>query len=257
MSAAARAEMTMSDDRAVRVWASVGQQAEGRRPSVTHVCAAAVARVGVDGVGLSIMVSPILRETMYATDRTATELEELQLTFGEGPCVDTFTTGWPVLVADLRATGYETRWPAFTPAALRCGATAMFALPLRLGHLRLGAIDLYRAQPGLLDPDELADALVFAHAAGVVLLDTAARLEPDTAAMAWPPAVALADQALVHQATGMVSVQLGVSVETAFIRLRAFAYANDQPLSQVAATVVHRRLRFDPDPVPETPPLPG
>src|SRR6266511_4266736 len=79
MSAAARAEMTMSDDRAVRVWASVGQQAEGRRPSVTYVCAAAVARVGVDGVGLSIMVSPILRETRYSTDRTATEREDLQL----------------------------------------------------------------------------------------------------------------------------------------------------------------------------------
>src|SRR6266511_1582843 len=100
MSAAARAEMTMSDDRAVRVWASVGQQAEGRRPSVTYVCAAAVARVGVDGVGLSIMVSPILRETMYATDLTANDLEELQLTTGDGQGVATRSTGWPVRLGD-------------------------------------------------------------------------------------------------------------------------------------------------------------
>jgi hypothetical protein len=46
----------------------------------------------------------------------------------------------------------------------------------------------------------------------------------------------------------MVSVQLDVDVEEAFLRLRAYAYAGDRRLTEVAGDVVARRLRFDPDP---------
>jgi hypothetical protein len=72
--------------------------------SVAHVCAAAVVAVGVDGAGVTLMVSPTVRDTVHATDRAADELEEWQLTFGQGPCVDAFAAGGPVLVVDLGLT---------------------------------------------------------------------------------------------------------------------------------------------------------
>jgi len=53
------------------------------------------------------------------------------------------------------------------------------------------------------------------------------------------------DRIVVHQATGMVSAQLGVPVADALSRLRAFAVAADRALDQVAVDVVARKLRFE------------
>jgi ANTAR domain len=220
------------------VWAQVGRQSQGARVSVAHVCAAAVAGVGADGAAVTVVVNSTVRDTVHATDRVAGELEEWQLAFGQGPCVDAYAAGGPVLVMDLGLPGYSARWPAFTPAALDSGARALFALPMWIGAVRLGVLDLYRARPGALSPLELSDALAFADAAGVLLLDG----ESDDPTE---------HQAQVHQATGMILAQLAVNAETAFARLRAYAYAHDRRLGDVARDVVERRLRFDPDPPPD------
>jgi hypothetical protein len=185
---------------------------------------------------------------MYATDRVAAELEEWQLTFGQGPCVDTLTEDGPVLAGDLRSSDHLARWPAFARAALDSGARAVFALPLQVGAIRLGVLDLYRARPGSLGPHGLADALAFAETASMLLIDGAARARPETAELAWQRHDPTGDQAVVHQATGMILVQLGVTAEAAFARLRAHAYAHDRRLADVARDVVERRLRFESDP---------
>lgn len=238
----------MTNEQVLRVWTYVAQQSLGAPVTVAHVCAAAVAGVGVDGAGVTVMVSVTGSETMHATDYVATGLEELQLTFGQGPCVDTFTQGGPVLAADLAAPEYLVRWPAFTPAALDNGARAIFALPLQLGAIRWGALDLYRTRTGGLSPLELADALAFAETASMLLLDAAAGTPPDTAELAWQRGDPTAHHAEVHQATGMIIAQLGVSAQDAFARLRAYAYAHNRRLGDVARDVINRRLRIDPDP---------
>ena len=97
----------------------------------------------------------------------------------------------------------------------------------------------------------MADALTFAETVSVLLLDGAAGMQPDTAELTWQRDDPTAHQAQVHQATGMIIVQLGVPAETAFARLRAYAYAHDRPLGEVARDVVQRRMRFDPDPPDE------
>jgi hypothetical protein len=239
----------VSNDRVVRIWAQVARQSRGAPVTVAHVCSAAVDGVDVDGVGVTVMISPSVRETVNATDPVATGLEELQLTLGQGPCVDTFAVGGPVLAFDLSAPEYLARWPAFTPAALGIGARAVFALPLQVGAIRLGVMDLYRVRPGGLTPHELADALAYAETVCMLLLDAAAGAQPDSAELAWSRDDASSRDAVVHQATGMVLVQLGTSADAAFARLRAHAYAHDRRLSDVARDVVERRLRFDPDPV--------
>lgn len=237
----------MTDDRILRIWTLVAQQAASSPVSVSHVCAAAVDCVGVDGAGVSVIVNATLRETMHSTDAIAANLEELQVTLGQGPCVDTFDQGGPVLAADLTLPEYLSRWPGFTSAALDSGARAVFALPLQIGAIRLGALDLYRNRPGGLTPQQLADALAFAETAGMLLLDAAMGMGPDTAELVWQRDPT-AHQAQVHQATGMIIAQLGVSAETAFARLRAHAYADNRRLGDVARDVVERRLRFEPDP---------
>jgi hypothetical protein len=237
----------VSVDRVVRTWVQIALQSRGAPVSVAHVCAAAAHAVGVDGAGVTLMVSPTVRETVTATDTVATGLEEFQLTFGQGPCVDTFTEGGPVLAVDLRSRECLTRWPAFTPAALGIGARAVFALPLQVGAIRLGALDLYRLRPGGLSTHELADALAFADTVCMLLLDTAAGAQADTAELAWQREDPSSHHAVVHQATGMILVQLGCGADAAFARLRARAFADDRRLGDVARDVVERRLRFSPD----------
>jgi hypothetical protein len=228
----------------MRLWSLVVEQAHGGSAEVGHVCAAAMSATGVESAAITVMLPAVARETVYASDEVASELEELTATLGEGPSVDAFGGG-PVLVADLRAPECLVRWPVFAPAAVDAGVCAVFALPLQVGAIRLGVLDLYRARPGDLDSEQLADALMLADTACALLLDGAQRdgshvngRRPERAALQHPE---------VHQATGMIIAQLGVSAAVALIRLRAYAYAHDRRLRDVARDVVARRLRFHAD----------
>jgi hypothetical protein len=234
-------------ERLTRVWTAIALQAPGKDVTVADVCRAMVAELDVDGAGLTMTAGTDAREILHATDEVAAAVEALQVTTGEGPCVDALAVDGPVLAADLHHGEYHARWPAFTPAAVLWGARAVFALPLHLGAIRLGALDLYRRRPGSLTAAELADALIYADTAGLLLLDGAGSPggrpgEPDR-----PPADLGAADAVVHQATGMLIVQLGVDARTALLRLRAHAFAQGRPLSEVARDVVERRLRLEHD----------
>jgi GAF domain-containing protein len=237
----------MDAERRVRLWSLVVQCARGAPVGLGHVCDAAITAVSVDSAAIAVTVSTTPRETLYVTDPVASVLEELVLTLGEGPGVDALAGG-VVLAADITDAAVMTRWPVFAPAAVQAGVRAVFALPLQAGGIRLGAMDLYRSQPGGLDGEQLADALILADTACALLLDLAGQgmsgQGPGRAEQGGPELVGGAHP-VVHQATGMLIVQLGVSAAVAMIRLRAYAYAHDRRLRDVAADVVARRLRFE------------
>lgn len=235
----------MDADRRIRLWGWVVAQAHGEAITVKHVCAVAVTAANVDSVAVTVVLTSVPHETLVATDRTSSELEELALTLGEGPGADAIA-GSPVLVADLTNAECLARWPVFAPAAVHAGVRAVFALPLQVGGIRLGAMSLYRSRIGDLQSAQLADSLVLTDTVCAFLLDAhqhdLPRLNgrlPELAGMHHPE---------VHQATGMITVQLGVSAAVALVRLRAYAYVHDRRLRDVAKDVVTRRLRFHPDP---------
>lgn len=224
-----------------RLWQQVVERANGEQVSLGHICTVISANAGMNGVAVTVVVGA-QRETVYASDTTASTLEELALTLGEGPAVDAFADGGvPVLVADLSDRWPTTRWPVFVAAAMDAGAGAVFVLPLGIGAIRVGVLSMWRTGPGGLDGDRLADALALADTACLLLLDGQDRSSVD----ATPQLTGQHPQ--VHQATGMVSVQLGVTPAEALVRLRAFAYAQDRHLHDVAGDVISRRLTFDQD----------
>jgi len=133
----------------------------------------------------------------------------------------------------------------FAAAVLeRSAVRAVFALPLQWGAVNLGVLDLYRRKPGALDDAQLRDAIAAADAAALMMLGL--RTEPDHSGAAWLDH-AVAYRAEIHQATGMVSVQLDVPAAEALARLRAHAFLHDQLLIDVAHDVVSRRLTFTED----------
>jgi GAF domain-containing protein len=167
----------MNTDRRVRLWRLVVEHARGDPVTVEDVCAGMLSETGLDGCAVTVTLSVGPRETLYASNRLASELAELALTLGEGPSLDA-STGGPVLIADLAATHWLTRWPAFSPAAAAIGVRAIFALPLQVGGIRLGVIDLHRGLPGPLSQEPMDTALMLADTACALLIDSAQAAYP-------------------------------------------------------------------------------
>ena len=120
-----------------------------------------------------LMSGDIPRGSLSTTDDVSQLIEELQYTLGEGPCVDAYQQDSVVAEPDL-AEPVARRWPAFTPPALQAGVRAVFGFLLRVGTVRLGALNLYRDRPGLLNGEQHADALVVADVAARWVLDAQA-----------------------------------------------------------------------------------
>jgi hypothetical protein len=160
----------------------------------------------------------------------------------------------PVLAGDLSDTESDRRWPVFAPDARERGAGAVFAFPLIVGAIRAGVLGLYRRSAGPLTGGQFGDLLILADMATLLLLDSLGdgRVESDGFG-SWlddQSADLALHRAEIDQATGMLTVQLGVSISDAFVRLRAYAYSQDRRLAEVASDIVARRLRLEPDSVP-------
>jgi hypothetical protein len=243
----------MLEDRPAVLWGLVAAQAAAadRRVSVADVCAVAVRSTEVSGVWMAVAGGQRPDFVICVTDPVCEQLAELQMTLGEGPCHDVLTSAGPVLAADLGDEQSARRWPGFAEQARLLGAGAVFALPLTIGAIQAGVMGMYRNSPGPLPWARFGDALMLADVATVLLLDG---LGPDgDGAASGPvldgqsPDLAL-HRAEIDQATGMLTVQLGVPMAEAFVRLRAYAYAQDRRLADVARDIVARRLRLQGDP---------
>ena len=195
----------------------------------------------MSGAGIMLMSGDVPRGSLCSTNEVSQLIEELQYSLGEGPCVDAYHEDRPVIESDL-ADPRTPRWLAFTGPAVKAGVRAVFGFPLQVGAVRLGAMNLYRDRPGGLTDDQHGDALAMAgiSAQAVLLMQADA-----PAGQLGSELEESADfQYAVHQAAGMVAVQLGVSVGQALLRLRAYAFGDDRPLPEIARAVVARELRF-------------
>jgi hypothetical protein len=223
-------------------------------PAATELCLACVGLFGVDGVAVSMVHEGTSRGTFGSSSETSRRLDEYQFTFGEGPCLDAVSRQQAVMAPDLDSSA-ERRWPAFAGAVLDEGIHAVFALPIMVTSVCIGALDLFRALPGPLDGDQLAGALMAADLASTPLLDLmasargASDLDDDLLAdgeAGWGSLAEL-DRIEVYQATGMVMAQLQVDATDALLRLRAHAIGTGQTASQVSWAIVERRLVLERD----------
>jgi hypothetical protein len=207
-----------------------------------YLCDVCVDVTGMSGAGIMLMADGQHRGMVGASNSVARTVEELQFTTGEGPCVDACRDRRPALEPDL-AQPVSPRWPAFSGPAVKAGVRSIFGIPLDNGGLCVGALDLYGDQPGGLTPHQLDDAVTLARVLADAVITMQADAAPGTVAPELQPA--LRYQAIVHQAAGMVSARLGLSLDDALVRLRAYAYARDQSIHEIARDIVNRSFDFD------------
>ncbi len=198
------------------------------------LCTALERAVPADGAGMTIAVTGDPALVLAASGSVAEQLEELQITLGEGPCVDAVRSRRPVLEPDLAGAG-ALRWPGYAAEATALGVGAVFAFPLQSGAVCLGGLDVYRQRPGSLSRSGTGDALAFAEVAFDIVLDDGS---PSHGSPAEGDPEQLIASGVLYQAQGMLMVQLDVSLAEAMVRIRAHAYAQDRRLGAVARDIV-------------------
>ena len=209
-----------------------------------RLCDACVELLDVDGASISVMSGGTTQGTFGSSGQLSRTLDELQFTYGEGPCLEAVAQRRAVLVPDLRSAG-DDRWPALTQAILGHGIHAVFALPVTIASTPMGALDLYRRSSGPLGSVAMIGGVWAAGLAALPLLDLmSSNTDWQQAADgrgSWEQLASL-ERVEVYQATGMIVAALEVTPADALVRLRAHAISRELTASQVAYQILERRL---------------
>jgi hypothetical protein len=212
----------------------------GPLAAADRLCQACVDLLPVDGAAVSITHSGTTRGTFGSSGELSRRLDELQFTFGEGPCLDAVSTGQPVLVGDVGHAG-EQRWPAFARAAVDSGMRAVFALPIPLARAPIGALDLFCKETGPLTELSLEGGLWAAELAALPFLELMTEVRAAEGGDGWEQLASL-ERVEVYQATGMIIGHLDVDAAEALVRLRAYAFSQGLTASEAAWAIVERRV---------------
>jgi GAF domain len=208
----------------------------------SSLCRACADVLDVTGAGLMLVSGGRSLGCVGVSDPVTGVVEQVEYTLGEGPCLAAYRSETPVFDPDL-ADEEIVQWPEFRLGALAAGVRAAFGFPLLVDRICIGALNLYRDRPGALTDEQIGNAVVAARLACRTILSWQAGAPPGT--VAWQLEQVPNHRMQVHQATGRISVQAGISLADALVLMRAYAFSRDRPISDVAAEVGAGALRFD------------
>lgn len=192
----------------------------------------------VGAAGLMLVAPEGDLRVMASSSEAMRVLELFELQAREGPCLDCYRTGEPVVNQDLPAVGG--RWPRFAPEALATGFHSVHALPMRLRGTVIGALNLFHVEPGEMRQADIAAAQALADVATIAILSHRAAREAQVVNEQLN--VALNSRVVIEQAKGMVAERSGLSMEEAFSTLRNHARNHNLRLADVAQEVIAGRL---------------
>ena len=198
-----------------------------------------VALLPVTGASVSTLGGILGSETLSASDVHAARLDEVQFDLGEGPCWDALRSAKPVAEPSLQTDGAG-RWPAFAAAVRDQPVSSVFAFPLIVGPLKLGAVDLYSRDPVELDATDSQRASALAAIVGRHVLRSALEASAPAAGGDTNPR----SRRTIHQATGVVLAQLGIGPEDALLMIQGHAFASERSMMDIADEIVEGRLAF-------------
>ncbi|ALV44592.1 antitermination regulator [Arthrobacter alpinus] len=212
-----------------------------------ELCADFLATLPISGIAISAFPGHAPETSIFASDATSARIDELQFDLGEGPRWEALRTRQPVLLPNVKADGHAA-WPVFAKAVLDYDVAALFVFPLLLGAMEVGVIELYSSSPGSLSPVDHAAALQLCDSAAWKLLRHILTAGPGDGRGEKNPSLekSLLSRREVHQATGMVLAQTGLSATNALLLLRAHAFSQGLTVREVARDVVNKDLDFTP-----------
>jgi GAF domain-containing protein len=192
----------------------------------------------VGAAGLMLVAPEGDLRVMAASSEAMRVLELFELQSQEGPCLDCYRTGQPIVNQDLATV--NGRWPRFAAEALAAGFHSVHALPMRLRGTVIGALNLLHIEPGEMRHADIAAAQAMADVATIAILQHRATLEAQVINEQLNHA--LNSRIVIEQAKGMVAEREGLTMEQAFSRLRDHARNHNLRLVDVARDVISGTL---------------
>ncbi len=181
-----------------------------------------------------------LRVVAFSSEEVrVVELFELQAE--EGPCLDSFRSGQPIVNQDLEKV--DGRWPNFAPVAIAAGYRSVHAMPMRLRGAVIGALNLFRAEVGDLGEFDLLAAQALADVATIAILHHRAASEAQL--VNEQLTLALNSRIVIEQAKGVLAERSGLDMDQAFARMRKYARDHNLRLVDVAHGVVEGTVKIE------------
>ncbi|HEU0206664.1 MAG TPA: GAF and ANTAR domain-containing protein [Pseudolysinimonas sp.] len=215
--------------------------ADGARTE-PDLCHPFLQNLPITGASVTVVNASRSQHSVCSSDSIASRVDELQFEFGEGPQWKAVATGELVVVPDMAA-DLHGDWPIFWSEVRQLAVGALFAVPMRMGAVTVGAVTLYRSSPGDLSPEQRSSALAIGSAIASAAVHRAMRSALDDDEDESPTSPAFRRE--VHQATGMILAQLNTTATIAYSRLQAYAFAHGRHIQDVARDVVNRDLTFE------------
>ncbi|HVL89945.1 MAG TPA: GAF and ANTAR domain-containing protein [Actinomycetota bacterium] len=193
---------------------------------------------GCSGAGISFIQNGDIVTPVW-TEPTVVEVDEMQYTTGQGPCLDAITHGETFYAEDLRT---DTRWPDFGPRAAAAGLRSLMSFCLA-GEATLGALNLYARRPRAFGATDRAMGLILATHAGVALA-AAVELEDATKALEVETKRlqnlqgALFSRQVIGRAEGILMNRERITGDQAFDLLRRASQQLNIKLREIAQHVV-------------------
>lgn len=205
------------------------------------LCERCAELLAVDAVGVLLAPPGEGLQLSAASSEESEVLELFDLQQQEGPCYDAFVTGTPVAHGDIAEV--EDRWPMFVPRALEAGFRSVYGFPLRLRGDVIGALNMFRAEPGVFENEDVLAGRAMADIATIGIMHE--RLVREAELRAEQLRHTLDGRAAVEHAKGVIAERHQVSLGEAFTLLWDYARRNGRPLSEVCSEIVEGTLTFE------------
>ncbi|GAA2756839.1 GAF and ANTAR domain-containing protein [Actinopolymorpha rutila] len=166
-------------------------------------------------------------------------LELLQLQTNNGPCLECYRTGEPMNTLDLSGPG-ASRWPEFARRATAAGFRGIAAMPMRLHHDLIGALNLLSEQPVPLSHYESRVGQALADLATIAIVHERTLRRPELPVE--QRLAVLNQRVIIEQATGMVAQAGGYDISEAYAVLRRRARESGRRLTDLATALVEGRI---------------
>jgi hypothetical protein len=208
-------------------------------PTLPTICQTIVALLPVHGASIALMDEGAGQAVACSSGPAAKAAQDLEFVLGEGPAVQAFDDGSPVRLDEPDR--LDSLWPHYSREVADLCIGAIYSFPLRVDHVRLGVLTLYRMAAGSIDEAAYADGLTMADLVTEFLLIAQSSATLDDL-------IGAPDEedrrAVIHQATGAIAAHFGYGMNDALARLRARAFALDRPIDELADDVVTRSVRL-------------
>jgi GAF domain-containing protein len=208
---------------------------------LTRLADGCVDVLDVSAAGLMLSGPDGALRVMASSSEATLLLELFELQMKDGPCLECFRTGKPVVNQDLAAT--NSPWPRFAAEALGAGFRSVHALPMRLRGTVIGALNLFHTDAGEMQAADVEAAQALADVATIAILQHRATVEAQVLNQQLQNA--LNSRVVIEQAKGVVAEREHVSMEQAFSALRTHARRRNLRLVDVAQAVISSSLSTD------------